>query len=549
MPRASRLLFFPALGAALLAALLFWRWLGTPVALAAEVSGGLQCLSYTPFEPGRLGATSPGWVSTERIEDDLRRLAPYTRCLRLYTPLGTTPRVVQAASRQGFQVMLGAWIGSNLEQNDKEIRAALDLARRNPSTVTTLVVGNEVLLRRELRPAELAALIREVREESPVTVAYADVAHFIAVNPDVAAAADLLMIHLLPYWEDPAPPPVSAAVTQVLTSYDEFRERHPGKDVMIGETGWPSQGRMRGPGRPDRVSQARFVRELATRAAERGIRYNLIEAIDQPWKKPPEGTVGGFWGILDEQRVAKFPLAGPVAPQPHWRERFAVTAAAILATLVVALLMRPTPARWLAWSALSLGTGLTLVFQWDYAVATAQSVGDWLAAAGAVALTIAALWLLAVRLRPGQDDNGVPSASLAELGRALQAPRAPRTILGSPALLAAAFVVLLMVPAAWVALTLAVDPRHRDLPLARFLLPALALALSLGKASAGESRREEAVLAGVLLVCGCAQLESTNPYTWAWLGIALLAGWPWRRALGAELARLVRGERRAGEAQ
>ena len=57
---------------------------------------------------------------------------------------------------------------------------------------------------------------------------------------------------------------------------------------------------MRGPAGPAsstrRASSARF----AARAAAAGIRYNLIEAIDQPWKRPPEGTVGGYWGILDE---------------------------------------------------------------------------------------------------------------------------------------------------------------------------------------------------------------------------------------------------------
>ena len=83
----------------------------------------------------------------------------------------------------GFHILLGAWIGTDLDQNEKEIRAALELARRYPQTVSAIVVGNEVLLRREMSVAKLAALIRDVKEQSPVPVAYADVAHFIEQEP------------------------------------------------------------------------------------------------------------------------------------------------------------------------------------------------------------------------------------------------------------------------------------------------------------------------------------------------------------------------------
>ena len=109
-------------------------------------------------------------------------------------------------------------------------------------------------------------LIRDVKDQSPVPVAYADVAHLIEKNPMVAEASDLLLIHLLPYWDDPQPPSVDAAVGQVIRIYQEFRAGFPGKEVWIGETGWPSKGRTRGPGRPGLVNEARFIREFATRA-------------------------------------------------------------------------------------------------------------------------------------------------------------------------------------------------------------------------------------------------------------------------------------------
>lgn len=530
--RDGRLLALPALAAVTLAALVFWRWMGGAVPLPDVPGGRLHCLSYTPFEPGALGATTPGTVSAARIADDLTRLRAYTDCLRVYTPLGNTPRVLEAASRMGIRILLGAWIGSDLEQNEKEARAALDLARRHPQTVTAIVVGNEVLLRREMTPTQLAAFIGSVKSESPVPVAYADVAHFIEVNPVVAEAADLLLIHLLPYWDDPEPPTAAEAVTQVLAHYREFRQRYPGKDVWIGETGWPSQGRQRGPGQPSLVNQARFVREFASRAAALGIAYNLIEAIDQPWKRPPEGTVGGFWGILDEQRRAKFALSGPVSGVPDWRARWLAASAIGAAWLGFALRARRRPAGWLAAAATALALGLALVFQWDYVVTTSLSPWGWLWGAVAAALSVAAAALLTT------PASG-PAASLAELGRALARPAA---LLRSPGLRLGAFVALVLLPAAWASLTLGFAPRHRDIPLAQLALPAVALAALTWRSRtlAAPDRREEAMLAAILLVGAVMQLELLNPESLGWLAICVLLAAPWIGSLRRELARIRR---------
>lgn len=533
MTTRSRLAFLPACVACALASFVLWRWLGAPVTLPEAPTGRLACLSYTPFEPGQSPGAMPGWVSDARIEDDMRRLAGLTGCLRLYTPLGNSPRVVASAERHGLRILLGAWIGSNLEQNEREVAGALDLARRHPGTVKLIVVGNEVLLRRELPAAKLAALIGETRAASPVPVAYADVAHFIAVHPEVAATADALLIHLLPYWDDPAPPGVDKAAAGVIAGFDEFRARFPGRQIAIGETGWPSAGRQRGPGRPGVVEQARFVRQFAALATARGIDYNLIEAIDQPWKRPAEGTVGGYWGLLDEHRVAKFPLQGPVSAWPQWRRLAGATAALAVLLLAAALPGGLAARAWTAWTPVAFTTALVLVFQWRFLALASQSGTGWaLGLVGAALTAWAALRLLA-RLRDGQLRE---PASLTEVGRMLMRPVA---LLRSPALHSGACVALVLLGAAWFSVVLAFAPRHRDLPIAFFLLPALAIACT-SRVTGGADRREEASLALMIGGCCTAQLEPENPQSWAWLGLGVLLVVPWRHALRREFARIGR---------
>ena len=84
----------------------------------------------------------------------------------------------------------------------------------------------------------------------------------------------------------------------------------PGKEILIGETGWPSAGRMREGALPSRTNQARVVSEILALAKRENFRVNLIEAYDQPWKRQLEGTVGGYWGLIDAAKRARKISAG-----------------------------------------------------------------------------------------------------------------------------------------------------------------------------------------------------------------------------------------------
>ena len=78
-----------------------------------------------------------------------------------------------------------------------------------------------------------------------------------------------------------------------------MQERFPGKKIVIGETGWPSDGRMRSDARPGRVEQVRYFSIFRTLAEREHFDYNIVEAFDQYWKARQEGTVGAAWGLLD----------------------------------------------------------------------------------------------------------------------------------------------------------------------------------------------------------------------------------------------------------
>ena len=93
---------------------------------------------------------------------------------------------------------------------------------------------------------------------------------------------------------------------------------YPGKPVVIGEVGWPSDGVAIGAARASRTNQALFLRRFLVDARRLGLDYFVMEAFDQPWKAGFEGRAAGYWGMTDLDRVAKFPLTGPVWETPGW---------------------------------------------------------------------------------------------------------------------------------------------------------------------------------------------------------------------------------------
>ncbi len=181
------------------------------------------------------------------------------------------------------------------------------------------MVGNEVLLRGEMTTADLAATIRSVKAQVAVPVTYADVWEYWLRNREVYDAVDFVTIHILPYWED-FPIRAKYAAAHVDAIRRRMAVAFPGKEILIGETGWPSEGRMREGALPSRTNQARVVSEILDLAKRENFRVNLIEAYDQPWKRQLEGTVGGYWGLFDSvQRALKYPPGVAISNFPFWK--------------------------------------------------------------------------------------------------------------------------------------------------------------------------------------------------------------------------------------
>jgi exo-beta-1,3-glucanase (GH17 family) len=326
----SRLL--AALLLASLSAFGLWWWSDRPVPVEAEWTKPITSVVFSSFRRGQ-DPLHKIYPSAEQIEADLEALQGKALGVRVYTAREGMQIVPPIAERLGLKVTLSAALYADEAENEKELAAVIAEANAYPEVIQRVLVGNEVLLRGDLPPEKLIAAIRKVKSAIKQPVSYADQWEWYLKYPDVIEELDFLTIHIYPFWED-VPMPVEQAGDYMVKVVDRIRTAFPGKPLLIGETGWPSLGRDRGPSVVNLVNEARFVREIANVAAQNDFDYNLCEAFDQPWKSGPEGTVGAAWGILDEARQPKFPMTGPVTEVADWplRATVALTLAA-LATL------------------------------------------------------------------------------------------------------------------------------------------------------------------------------------------------------------------------
>jgi glucan 1,3-beta-glucosidase len=438
-----------------------WTWLGMPVEMPQESVGPgekLQCISYAPFrgEQNPFGPDVP--IDVHQIEEDLAQLKQVTNCIRTYSIDHGLDQIPEVARRHGLKVMQGLWLSSLPDLSRKQVEGAVALAKRYPDVITAVIVGNEVLLRGEMSAPQLARTIREVKAQVTVPVTYADVWEFWLRYREVAAAVDFVTVHILPYWED-FPIPAANAAQHVDDIRQQVAAAFPDKEVLIGEFGWPSAGRMREGARPSPADQARVLHDVLALAKQRSYRVNVIEAYDQPWKRQLEGTVGGHWGLFDgSRRTLKFEWGVAVSNHPAWRWQAAggvALAALVFAAGLAGAARRPLAFRtWLA-IALSAAASGTMI-GWTIANIPLESltVGDWMRslAWGAVAIAAPVLCAMAVA-------GGIPLPSFARVvGR-----RADR-VEGWLAISLGLVLVVLTLLAVQAALGLVFDPRYRDFP-------------------------------------------------------------------------------------
>ena len=349
---------------------------------APDFKGILPSVSYAPFE-GTGHPDVDNIPNAEKIRADMKTLAPLTRAIRLYSSTGGVELVPPIANEVGLKVTVGAWIDKNTDRNEREMLSAIDLAKHN-GNVNGVVVGNETIYRGEQKIEDLIKLIQRVKGSVNVPVTTGEIWNIWLEHPELASSVDFIAAHILPYWEGFSD---KQAVDQALIIYQKLRDAFPGKRIVIAEFGWPSAGYNLKNAMPGPFEQAVTLRNFVSRAEAIGMEYNIVEAIDQPWKFF-EGGVGPYWGILNAAREPKFAWSGPVVDEAYWKLATIALLVGILMSLPILQLTEATVMQALMLSAASNGVGAWV------ATVFAYWTGHYFVFGSAFALTLGLILLV-----------------------------------------------------------------------------------------------------------------------------------------------------------
>jgi exo-beta-1,3-glucanase (GH17 family) len=518
-----------------------WWWLATPIVLVRapiDPNAKLLCVSYAPVRGAQTPLKLTTQIEPEQIAQDLAQLAKISDCVRTYSIENGLDQVPGLAAKVGLKVIQGIWLGSDRLKNLAQISTAVSLTKQYPDVITSLVVGNEVLLRGEMTTADLAATIRSVKSQVTVPVTYADVWEYWLRNREVYDAVDFITIHILPYWED-IPVRAKFAASHVDAIRKRMAVAFPAKEILVGETGWPSEGRMREGALPSRTNQARVVSEILDLAKRENFRVNLIEAYDQPWKRQLEGTVGGYWGLFDSvRREVKYPPGVAISNFPFWKLQMAcgmALSALVFAVAWLTLRRRPWTPRLTSWIAVGTSAttaGILFGVAADKMFYESYGFGGWLGWGALLAAAIAS---------PLLCTNALMSGRALPTFLELLGPREERSQ-GVPTMMLGAVLLVTVLIGTETALGFVFDPRYRDFPFAALTMAVVPFStlMLLNRPKEGIRPIAEAVFAGLLAGAGIYTLFNEGADNWQslWTCVAyfLLAVTLWR-ARGVQIPR------------
>ena len=263
------------------------------------LENGMHGICFSMYEDGQ----KPGDIITsEQVNRRIQILKPYTKWVRSFSCIEGNEFIPRIAHENGMKTLVGAWLGDDLEKNEKEIEALIQLA--NEGCVDIAAVGNEVMYRKDLTEEQLIAYINRVKVALPnIPVGYVDAYYEFSHRPNITDVCDVILTNCYPYWEGC---PIEYSFHHMVSMFNSAKDAGKGKRVIITETGWPSEGGFLKGAIANNENAMRYFIECISWCNKYDVEVFYFSSFDESWKVGPEGEVGAYWGLRDKNEKLKF---------------------------------------------------------------------------------------------------------------------------------------------------------------------------------------------------------------------------------------------------
>jgi exo-beta-1,3-glucanase (GH17 family) len=263
------------------------------------LQNGVHGFCFSLYEDGQ----KPGDIISEaQVRRRMEILKPHTKWIRSFSCTEGNEWIPKLAKEMGLNTLVGAWLGNDPEINEREIEGLIQLAKEG--YVDIAAVGNEVMYRNDLTEDQLLEYIQRVKNEIPgIPVGYVDAYYEFSHRPRITELCDVILANCYPFWEGC---PFENSLDYMKQMYFQAKAAANGKEVIITETGWPSQGENLKGSWPSEKSARDYFINTQLWSANDNIPVFYFSSFDESWKVGAEGTVGAYWGIWDKHEKLKY---------------------------------------------------------------------------------------------------------------------------------------------------------------------------------------------------------------------------------------------------
>lgn len=261
---------------------------------SGSFSGGAKGIVYSPYKVG-------GCKTAEEVKSDIAQLAGFS-VIRIYgVDCDQVPNVL-AALGPDQKVFLGIFDVASIEAGLSTINDAIKAHSAGWDVVHTISIGNELVNNGAATVDQIAGYVKTARSclsEYGYTGPVVSVDTFIAVinNPGLCAVSDYMAVNAHAFFDGHIEASGSGdwVLQQIQRVWSACDGAGHQKDVLITESGWPSQGGANGVAVPSLSNQKSAIASIKEKVGNSCI---LFTAFNDLWKQDGPMSAEKYYGIF-----------------------------------------------------------------------------------------------------------------------------------------------------------------------------------------------------------------------------------------------------------
>ncbi|KAM9893937.1 hypothetical protein OXX79_009029 [Metschnikowia pulcherrima] len=264
------------------------------VAKYAEMGAGI---SYSPY-------TKDGQCKTaSQVKSDIEMLSGHT-LIRLYSVDCSGIENVVAAMSSSQKLFLGIWDITAVDTDLPSMAQQVLTGNRGWSAVHTVAIGNEVVNSARGTAAQVASAVSSARSwfksNAPDYTGYIVTVDTLAAtmaDSSLCDISDYLAVNCHPYFSGIEASTSGTWLKQQIDSLQSFCGGS--KQILVTESGWPTQGNTEGQAVPSVANQLLAVKGLGTVLGDQVLMFTTF---NDYWKAPGPWNVEQHWGIYGDPK-------------------------------------------------------------------------------------------------------------------------------------------------------------------------------------------------------------------------------------------------------